>query len=201
MELVHALHSQWLNRSDNETIRSFRRAWRASEARAQGRRLPRGSFFPFGLDYRRAGHLARPVRTYLDTFGRDRVLVLLLDDLRRDSDAFYRQVTDFLDLPAIPSKPDPVNPNLRRRSRWLRWVLRSPPRWIAWPARLLPRGPRMRLARALTRWNTRKMHRPPLSRRMEEELHAAFDDDVRELQEIIGRDLSHWAHGPGDRPW
>jgi hypothetical protein len=44
----------------------------------------------------------------------------------------------------------------------------------------------------LRRWNTRYVPRPPASAAVNESLRALVADEVRELKELVGIDVSFW---------
>jgi hypothetical protein len=59
--------------------------------------------------YLARGHYAPQLRRYFDVFGRDRVLVLTMDELARDASAAFGKVQNFLGLPQVDMELRPVN--------------------------------------------------------------------------------------------
>ena len=55
--------------------------------------------------------------------------------------------------------------------------------------RVLPSRYRQRVTKGLEGLNLRK---PALADTLRQELRAAYREDVERLQDLIGRDLSHW---------
>jgi hypothetical protein len=127
------------------------------------------------------------VTRYFDAFPRERIHVLLFDDIRRDVLAATRAVYRFLDIDPTfvpdletPHAPGgvPVSPlveGLITRSSALRpWV---PTRAANWVRRLRART--MRKAPALP---------PPLRN----QLTRHFRADIERTSQVIGRSLEHW---------
>ena len=142
-----------------------------------------GSYLACG----RYHHFLRP---YYDLFPRDRIRVYLHEDMTRDAAALMRDVFGFLGVDA-GFQPDlgrrsgqtgvvghPLARFLWTRSVGLRTALRP---W-------LPRALRDRAAKVVFR----QLDRPPLDPDLRARLRPLFADDVRQLQDLIGRDLSHW---------
>ncbi len=137
--------------------------------------------------YAEGGCYAEPTARFLETFGRDRVLVLFFEDLVREPAATMRQLFAFLGVdPDVPVDTSGVfNKSGAPRSRWLASLLtqRNPLRSLA--RRLLP--PRVTAAVAwwITGLNTgAKPALDPESRRLLEERLAP---DVARLIRLLGR--------------
>ncbi len=83
-----------------ETAKSFRRAMELEPARRQGRRIPRLSQAPQTLLYSDHVRYTDQLRRFHSRFPRERVLVLIYDDLRADNAGTVKRVLDFLGLPS-----------------------------------------------------------------------------------------------------
>jgi hypothetical protein len=135
------------------------------------------------------------VARYFDTFGRDRVEVILFDDFVRDPAASYRQLLRFLGVDeTFETTFERVNESKRPRHRRFQDLVIRPPRPIARVIPLLRRFPAAhRLRLALLGMNSVQVARPPMSPELRRRLTAEFADEVRRLGELIGRDLSAWS--------
>jgi hypothetical protein len=125
--------------------------------------------YPFTYRYLGWGRYSGQLARYLERFGRDRVLVHLYDDLCRDADGLVRATFRFLgvdDAVALPpvGRLNEVQPPPVARQR---------PR----PLSRRPRAPR---------------ERPSLDPVLRAELTASFDDEIRRLEDLLGRDLAAW---------
>jgi hypothetical protein len=183
-----------------EDVEDFATAWRLQEVRARGEQIPRRCLAPHLLWYREVAKFGEHVERLYRLAGRDRSLVLLLDDLVRDPGAVYQQVLAFIGV------DDDGRTRFQRkleskfyRSRWLQQLLYFP---------LGKKGPfvdtlhrRMNLKKAsgrkswlkpLARWNTIKVRPAPLDPTMRKTLRDTFATDVDKLSKLLQRDLSHW---------
>ena len=206
VDVLPSLHSQYLF-GGIEDLEDFEQALAAEDDRRAGRRIPPGNGTrPWRLFYRDVVRFDEQLARYLDTFGRERVHVVLLEDLVADRMQTFRGVLSFLGVDAefVPSF-EVANANKRIRSaqvRSLTWKITdpsSPLRRLG--KRLIPiHGLRSRMLRsavpALRRWNTSVAPRPPVSPELRRELAAEFAPNIRRLGELIGRDLTHWYAGP-----
>jgi hypothetical protein len=99
VSMMYALWGQLrYNSVHDEDIDDFALAMAAEADRATGRRLPPRTPLPEGLLYRRVASFAEQVDRYFRAFGRERVLVLLQDDLKTDAEGTWGRVLDFLGL-------------------------------------------------------------------------------------------------------
>ncbi len=79
VEMMHSLHAHRLARGA-EDLESFEEALRAEKDRANGERFPKHAYVLKGLLYTEVVKYASQVEEYLNTFGRDRVLVLIFEE-------------------------------------------------------------------------------------------------------------------------
>lgn len=198
VDVMYAQHSQLLF-SEQEDIQDFAAALDAEDDRAAGRRLPRGPIRPENLLYRRMVRFAEQLERYLDAFGRDRVHVIIHDDLRADLRGQYRRLLEFLEVdPEFVPDFSPANENKRVRSRWVQRLIWDPPLI----RRLIPalrRFPAVHALRAaLLSLNSDRAARAPMDPVLRSRLGEELRPEVERLERLIGRDLSAWKQ-PVDR--
>jgi hypothetical protein len=131
------------------------------------------------------GRYVHHLRRLTTLYPRERVHVLLLDDLRRDPTGSFAAVCRFLDIDdtVLPAGLDKVhNPAFRYRSRRLLFAML---RFHAWR-----RAPR--LATLVDRLNRAPLHYPPLDPALRAELCAYYAPDNAELAGWLGRELPGW---------
>jgi hypothetical protein len=194
VDLVHSLHSQ-VARNDGETVADFESAWKLQEDRAKGRYIPKSCLEPAILQYRQIGMLGQQMQRLFNCVARDRVKVLLLQDLASDPRGTYENVLAFLGVPSDSRTDFPKeNANQVDRSRFLARLVKRPP----FPLNILRLQYRTHVgigtwpARVFARLNRKSVSRVPMSTEFRRELEAEFHDDVRLLERLIDRDLSHW---------
>ena len=177
-----------------EEIRDFAAALAAAPLRRQGLSIPRRVLILDFLDYLETARFSEQVTRYLDVFGPERVKILLLDDLRADPAAVYREVLAFLDLSPEGERAFPVvNACRRLRSPALRRLSKGIQRTVA---RVLGTGTLAdracrRLLHPVDRWNLADPR--PMDRQLRNQLIEQFEPEVRRLGALLGRDLSHWS--------
>lgn len=195
VEMVYSLHGELLGRSDEDIV-DFEAALTAEADRRAGRRVPNTCVFPWLLFYTDVGKYAEHVRRYLEAFPEQRVLVVLFDDFKKDTTKVYREVLRFLEVdPDVTLDFAPVNVHTRVRSPKLQALLgrRTAPRFVYRIARsplLYPAVSRLR--GLLQKANRHETKRTPLRPAVVAGLRREFASDVRELEKLLGRDLSAW---------
>lgn len=194
VEMAYSLHEQQL-RSFNETVEDFRIAWALAPERRAGRKVPPGCKDPILLDYPAWCRLGEQLERLYSLVPKERVLVLVLDDVRQNPRQEYLKVLTFLQVPDDGKEDFPVhNPAREWRSRRIGRVIRALAKTVAFSKHVrgwLPRRSFGIVDRLIT-WNTRYRPRPPLPPDLRAELAAFFADDVRKLEELLGRDFPHW---------
>ena len=192
VDVMYAEHSQLIY-NVIEDIPDFAEALAAEPDRRAGRRIPSGPINIENLFYRHSVRFAEQLERYFDVFGRERVHVMLWDDLRRDGATAVRGALDFLGVDSsLAAAPPNANENKRVRSPLLQ-------RLIFAPRLLLPLAPFLRrfpLVRAIrTRMldmNSEAKPRAPMDPQLRRQLLAEFKPDIERLASLIGRDLSAW---------
>jgi len=203
VEMLHSLYYtfRW---DGNEHLPSFAEALAAEKERRAGRLHSRQTYLAQGLVYRDTVRYVEQVIRYFDVFGRDRVHVIIYDDLARDAATVYRRALDFLgvDSKHAPNDFKAVNGNQYVKSTALRSVLSDPIVRSAILAirPLLPRAAfhgMQKIDAAVRKFNSRPAGRPVLEPELERELRAEFAPQVEELSALLGRDLTHWSSESG----
>jgi len=193
VDMIYSLHGEWLWNC-NEDIEDFEEALKAQEDRARGRRIPRTSSFPQGLQYYDIGRYSAQVARYFDAFPREQVLVLIFDDFAADTPAVYRQVLEFLELNtefspdfSVRNVSKPVGtlginrffaarPGLRRAINATIGITR-----------------RKQLVDMLAKIAGSRRRTAELSPGLRAQLQTLFLPDVEQLSELLNRDLTHWC--------
>jgi len=122
---LRSFHLQCL-RNHVETEKSFAKALALEADRREGRNIPRHSQRPHELLYSDHVRYVHQLQSYHAVFGRERVLVLIYEDFRRDNEATVRKVLSFLDVDdSLPVELVEANPSYRVRSPQLHELVRS----------------------------------------------------------------------------
>jgi Sulfotransferase family len=199
---LRSLHLQCLQ-SRYETERDLRRALALEDARRRGRRLPRRSRWPQVLLYSEHVRYVEQLRRYHALFGRERVLVLVYDDFRRDNEATVRRVLRFLEVDDTAAiEVLEANPSVSVRSPRLDDLVHAvsigqSPATRAVKRSIVALTPRRARRHAL--WTIRRRalfsDPPPPEEGLMVELRRRFKGEVVALSEYLDRDLvSLWGY-------
>jgi len=195
VEMIRSLHRHHVQRGRRDDLERHADALDAEPERRRGRRIPANARFPESLLYSEIPCYAAQLERYYKRFGRERVHVILFDDLVEDPAATYARTLEFLGVDpdfrpdfrvhnvAAPTSKSPLYRAWKAST--LRYRLRS---LVPAPlyAKIRERR-RKRLARAAERAPT-----PPLDPALRERLRAGFADEVNRLESLIDRDLERW---------
>lgn len=188
IELVYSFHRQLIN-ADQEEIEDFIEAWRLQEQRKKGKAIPIECLMPKALQYGEVGKLGAQMERLYRHVPRNKVMVILFDDLISDSADVYQRTLSFLGLPPFPVVDlKPANESKRRLSVPLHLLIKQ-------ICRLKDRfniQTSFGILTYLSRKNFRNFKREPLPRWFSNELAAYFRKDVARLSELIGRNCTHW---------
>jgi len=195
VEVVRSLHWQCV-KSTNENLLDLREALRAQEDRRHGRRMPPHVHAPRALLYEEAVDFSAQVQRYFDTFGKERVLVLLFDEFAADPAGAYRRALEFLSVDP-DFRPDFTVHNEAKAERNLviRRYLKKRRGLLRALRQSLPGRTRGRVGAALSHVTGGQIERQPWDPQLREELRERMAPAVARLERTLGRDLSHWRHG------
>jgi hypothetical protein len=144
--------------------------------------------------YFRAGCYASLLKPYLELFPRENFFFMLQDDLNNDFNASFKKLMLFLEIDdTYPLKPVVINEsaiprdqnvynlfNGLKKSKYKRFLKSVIPdairRWFRQDALMKP------------------FNYPPMENEIKLELYARYADEIKRLEEMIGRDLSHWKY-------
>jgi hypothetical protein len=205
VDMMASLHAHKLA-SGTEDLADFEEALAAEEDRRSGRRLPRDSN-PLLSTYRDRARFGEQLARWFDVFGRERVHVMIFEDVVRDPAAHFESLLKFLDVDPTfrPASFAAHNPAHGSRARLVGSLARSRPvQFAMW--RLLPTAigdlrtleltRRLAHSRFFRRRISGKTHvRVDLRRRLEAELLP----DVERLSALLQYDVASLWFG-GARP-
>lgn len=196
VDMVTSFHSQ-LCITLNEDEPDFYRAWQLQDARAKGLHIPKHCVAPDFLQYRKVARLSRFIEPILNVFPPDQVRTIVLDDMQADPLRVFNEITDYLDLPRFSEiNFRVVNANRTHASKLLATLTERPGN-LPW-LRVLRKIKKavglnhLGFRRALARFNTRTLPRAALAPEFRKELVEYFASEVTALEQLTGRDFSHW---------
>ncbi len=178
LDMIFSLHGLYL-RTGNEEIADFDAALAAQEDRARGARIPPETYFPEGLQYMSVALYSEKVGRYFETFGRERVKVVIFDDFISETRAVLEDVFRFLEVdPKTPVELDPGKAKALIRPKVLHQLRTTDP-----------------IVRDKMRGGGRR-HTVPRQSSMSDatrkRLAEHFAPDVAALSKLLDRDLDTW---------
>ncbi|HUP83217.1 MAG TPA: sulfotransferase domain-containing protein [Candidatus Limnocylindria bacterium] len=192
--MMQALHDHRVA-GGNETIAEFADALAADEDRRQGKRLPPGANSA-GAVYRIAASYADQLERWFAAFDRERVHIIVFDDLKADPAGSFRSLLEFLDVDSSYRPTTFAVHNRRHRQRPLvRAVVDSRPARFA-SERLLPallgEARRARLAQRFlqSRLARREINVEPIDPGLRAALEEELAPDLARLSALLGRDMA-----------
>ncbi|HEX5578719.1 MAG TPA: sulfotransferase, partial [Candidatus Limnocylindria bacterium] len=171
VDVMHAQHSQLLF-NQREEISDFAAALAAEDDRRAGRRIPAGALRREAFFYRDSVRFSGQLARYFDVFGRERVHVIVFDDLRVDAASVVRSTFAFLGVdPEHPVDLAARNPNRRVRLAAVQRLVYRPPGLLK---RLVPTLRRLplvhRLRDAVVAANSAAQAREPMDPELRRQL-------------------------------
>ena len=184
IDMARSLHQQEVF-GLNENVRSFEEAWRLQDAR----NIPRTCREPWLLRYKARCLLGEQVERLLQQTGRDRVLFLLLEDIRADPRAEHLRVLRFLDLPDDGRVQFPV---LNKAKETRSALVKRSVNYLSDLRMSLGITMRLGIRPTLETWNARETPWKPVGDAMKQDLRDCFAEDILKLGALVRRDLAHW---------
>lgn len=146
----------------------------------------------WGYQYREGGRYLKQVEAYIHEFGKENVHIELYEDLKKNPHIVTRQIFEFLNVNAdfLPNMSQKYNVSTVPKSFALQKLLMStnPIRRLA--VQLLPKEAKKLMRSTLEKANSRKPN--ALDELNREKLTNEFKEEIILLQDLLGRDLSHW---------
>jgi hypothetical protein len=194
IELARAWHSQKLFEGV-EDIKDFEQAWRAQEARSEGKNIPMACQEVKSLLYAQWAKLGDQVERFLSIVPRDRAKIILFDEFVSDARRVYEEILLFLDVPPDNrEKFEKFNENKKVRLEWAQQLLT----YLAGVVRKTrskvgyKMGLNLGLYSRLLTWNSAPAPKSVISDDFKSELRNYFKSDVEKLSKLVERDLIYW---------
>ncbi|MCB5943634.1 hypothetical protein [Acidocella sp. KAb 2-4] len=168
---------------------SFEEQWRqnAPYIADAAKSAPRSPFVEL-FEFWRIGAQLRRLYEHVPS---ERVFVILLDDVQADPRGVYLSLLDFLGVDDDGRTDFPVKNSLKVVRSSL--LARMPHVLAAAKAKSgIDTNFGIGVGRFIHKLNYKFLDKPRLSPELRAELQDYFSDDILLLQELLGRDLSHW---------
>jgi hypothetical protein len=196
VEMIYSLHNHIFNLGF-EDLDDFKAALEAEEDRKRGLRLPMGldSRENWRVFYRETARYAQQVNRFLNTFGREKVHIIIFDDFVSQTAEVYRETLRFLMVnPDFQIHFQKTNSGGRILSRKLYSLMIDPHQPVrSFVQAAMPYSLIQRAIWGLINLYSRYFARPPINPEFKRQLQKEFLPEVERLSELLGRDLTHWC--------
>lgn len=189
VDMAISLHSQLL-REGTENISSFEQAWGLQETRRNGKEIPFFCDEPTKLQYGNVCKVGTQLERLLRMVPRERVHIVLFDDMVRSPVSAYEAVLSFLDVPydgrTIFSASNPS----RTVPRWMSLAMAS----VREAKRIMKINGSLGLLNG--GWMDKRFSRKNVknaSPYLTACLQEYFLPEINILENLLKRDLSHWT--------
>lgn len=178
---------------------SFYDAWQVMDNRKQGKDLPPNRRVDDIVIYAELAKFGAQLEHLYTIFPKEQVKVVFLDDFRANMQSVYQDILSFLDVPDDGRFDFPqINQNFEYQSKIAQMIM-HPPEWIYHPivkvVNFLDKNSAGAVG-AFHEWVRNKLTKPSERRTMKPELYnevlAYFEEDIKKLAILTGRDLSDW---------
>lgn len=143
--------------------------------------------------YFESGRYAPQIKRYYDTFGRENVHIVLIDDLKADALAVCRSCFEFLGVdPDFVPEFEVLNPASQPKSQKLQYFIRNKLPKIR-QSLGLPKGMFSGAANKLMDMNKTAAKGERIDPETKKVLIDRYREDIAKTAELIGRDLSGWS--------
>jgi hypothetical protein len=190
--MIHSMHSQYYY-SGNENERIFSKALRLEKERMKGKYIPKNIDLIEKLLYKTYVYkLPSQIKNYLDIFKKENVKFILLDELKNNVDETYKKLLQFLEVnSSFTPKYNIVNPYKTFRLKIIRdFIKKYSPYFGDLRSKFMNKP--LGIMKFVEKINVRYIEQSLIDSRTKEKLDEEFFPIIKELEEIINKDLSHW---------
>lgn len=163
-------------RKYHEPLEDFAEALKAEAARIVDNWSPLWHYKQMGFYYEQ-------LRRYYQLFPKEQIQIFLYDDFQTDPSAMLRKIFLFLQVSPEFESDLTKRHNVSGVPKNEGWRLMV--QYLSWTRALLP-------ARAKQTVKKRVLIRPPFPVAVRKQLIKLYKEDIRQLQALIQRDLTHW---------
>lgn len=188
IDMAYSLHQQQVFNL-NEPILDFEEAWSMQQQRRAGKKISLSTRDSRLLIYGDVCKLGAQLLQLYEKVPRDKVSVVVFDDLIKNPDKVYKNLLRFLEVPYFDfGEFYTVNKSKKRKYKYLALLIKM--MGILKSKLNLSFG--FGILNAINSSNSEEFIRKPLTLKMRNTLSEYFKEDIRLLSEILNRDLKHW---------
>ncbi len=195
VEAAISMHTQNIKSGHEDQI-SFQVAWDLQEDRVRGLNVPKGATDPGMLQYLDLLAFGTQLERFIADVPEEQRMIILYDDFKTDTKAVYDKVVAFLGLEPDAREAFPViNPTTRHMSPLLEKRLsriRNFHKPVIGPLIYFCHRVYIYYIRPKLRPGFRPAPPPKPPESVYEMLEEHFTPEIQKMEQLLGRDLSHW---------
>ena len=195
VDMVYSQHSQLLFSVD-ENVKNFMEAYSLQDKRMGGKRIPSTCRDSRYLQYTEKAKLGKQIQRLYNTFPKNQVKIIVFDDFISNTTGVYREILKFIgvvtDLNPNFEKHNPRSEN--RFSIIAKILKRQPPKWVSNTVKVArdKTGIKAEIRNIINDKNTKIKVADKLTPSERSKLKKDFSNDIKLLESLINKDLSHW---------
>jgi hypothetical protein len=194
VDMIYSLHGETIY-NGYETESDFEKALTLEYGRKSGLNIPSSATFVQCLLYKENGLYSTHIQRWQEAFGKDNVLIILLDDLHKNALDSTNKALEFLGLNELPELNNEVQNEAKDfTSLGLHQKFKSAKNWEKNLIRLLipSKKIRERILNKIYQANIKKTVKKTMSTELRNKLTQFFVEDIKATEKLIDRNLNHW---------
>jgi hypothetical protein len=194
VDMIYSLHGETIY-NGYETESDFEKALTLEYGRKSGLNIPSSATFVQCLLYKENGLYSTHIQRWQEAFGKDNVLIILLDDLHKNALDSTNKALEFLGLNELPELNNEVQNEAKDfASLGLHQKFKSAKNWEKNLIRLLipSKKIRERFLNKIYQANIKKTVKKTMSTELRNKLTQFFVEDIKATEKLIDRNLNHW---------
>jgi hypothetical protein len=194
VDMIYSLHGETIY-NGYETESDFEKALTLEYGRKSGLNIPSSATFIQCLLYKENGLYSKHIQRWQEAFGKDNVLIILLDDLHKNALDSTNKALEFLGLNELPELNNEVQNEAKDfASLGLHQKFKSAKKWEKNLIRLLipSKKIRERFLNKIYQANIKKTVKKTMSTELRNKLTQFFVEDIKATEKLIDRNLNHW---------
>ncbi len=149
------------------------------------------TFAKFSKSVKQTELVAEKIQIYVDTFGKNKVKVVFLEDFEKKSDFFSKTLFSFLDINEISIPNSHLNKSGATKWKLFNDYVLNGPSIVRLPAKILPTKYRANFREYIKRLNTQT--KPKIDRYIDKDLTNFYREDIRKIEAIVGKLPDSWV--------
>lgn len=194
VDMIYSLHGETIYNA-YETENDFEKALALEKERKEGIKIPSSATFKQCLLYRENGLYSKHIERWQQVFGKENMIVVLLDDLKSNSLEVTNETLLFLGLSQLQNIDDDTQNEAKDfASLGLHQKFKSAKSWERKLVRtLLPHKKlRERILNKIYNANIQKAKKKNMSAELRNKLTQFYIEDIKATEKLIDRNLNHW---------